>query len=68
KRITDMNHLIASSAEEQNAVADEINRNVTVISDIANETADGSNHVASASEQLAHLATELQAQVTQFKL
>ena len=68
KRITDMNHLIASASEEQIAVSEEINRNVNVINDIAGETASGSKHVASASEQLAHLASELQAQVTQFKL
>ena len=65
--INDMNALIASAAEEQSSVAEEMNRNITAISQLAQQTADGSNQTALASEELARLASELQQLVGQFK-
>jgi len=66
-RINDMNTQIASAAEEQSAVAEEINRNVVTISQVADETAQGAGQTAGASQELASLATDLQQMVSQFK-
>lgn len=66
--INDMNAQIASAAEEQGAVAEEINRNVNNISMVAEQNTETSAQTSRASEELAHLATELQALVAQFKL
>jgi methyl-accepting chemotaxis protein len=65
--INDMNALIASAAEEQSSVAEEMNRNITSISSLSSQTADGSNQTALASEELARLAGDLQQLVAQFK-
>ncbi len=66
--ITDMNHQIASAAEEQAAVAEEINRNITNISRVADQTSDGAQQTARSSEELARLAASLRAQLDQFKV
>ncbi len=66
-RINDMNTQIASAAEEQSAVAEEINHNVVTISQVGDESAQGAEQTARASEDLANLATELQQMVAQFK-
>ena len=67
-RIHDMNTQIASAAEEQSAVAEEINHNVVTISQVGDESAQGVERTARASEDLANLATELQQMVAQFKV
>lgn len=66
--ISNMNIQIASAAEEQNAVAEDINRNITNISSIANRTASHAQKNDAASNQLSDLATELQSLVGQFKI
>ena len=66
--IKSMNMQIASAAEEQSATAEEINRNIVNISEVAQETAGGSQQTASASDELARLAADLQAQVSKFKV
>ncbi|WP_200172497.1 methyl-accepting chemotaxis protein [Ectothiorhodospira shaposhnikovii] len=66
--INDMNAQIASAAEEQSAVADEVNRNVVNISDGVEHAATGSSQIAAASDELARLAAELQERVGQFKV
>jgi len=67
-QISDMNALIATAAEEQTAVAEEINRNVTSISASTQQTAGGAQQTATASEELARLAAQLQEVVGQFKV
>ncbi len=67
-RINDMNTQIASAAEEQRAVAEEINRNVHTISEIGAQTSAGTNQTAAASEELANLAAHLNATLGQFKI
>ncbi|TNF32671.1 MAG: methyl-accepting chemotaxis protein [Gammaproteobacteria bacterium] len=57
--INDMNTLIASAAEEQNAVAEEINRNIVNISQVAETTAESAVQTANASEELRNVAEEL---------
>ena len=66
--INDMNTQVATAAEEQSAVAEEINRNITTISDIADNTSSGATQTAQSSEELVRLAAELQRLVSQFKL
>ena len=66
--INDVNTQVASAAEEQSAVAEEMNRNVTSISDAAEDNAQGARQTTDASEQLARLATELQDLVGHFRV
>ncbi|WP_416308595.1 methyl-accepting chemotaxis protein [Neptunicella sp. SCSIO 80796] len=66
--ISERNFQIASAAEEQNSVAEEINRNVVNINDIAQESTVAASQTLETSESLAKLATELQTIVSQFKL
>jgi len=66
--INDMNMQIASAAEEQSAVAEEINRNIVNIGVVADETADGSEKTARSSENLAQLGNQLQSIVGMFKV
>ncbi len=66
-RINDMNTQIASAAEEQGAVAEEINKNVLTINQVGDESAQGAEQTARASEDLASLASELQQMMVKFK-
>ncbi|AGZ38009.1 chemotaxis protein (plasmid) [Pseudomonas putida S12] len=66
--INDMNAMIASAAEEQSSVAEEINRNVTSVSQIAEETSEASRQNVATSKQLSALATQLQRLVHMFRL
>ena len=66
--ISDMSTQIATAAEEQSTVADEINRNITSINDLGAQTAAGANETTASSEELARLATDLQALIAQFKV
>jgi methyl-accepting chemotaxis protein len=63
-----MNTEIALTAAQQSSVAEEINRNITNINNIAQETAEGAGQTATASEELAGLAMRLQGLVGQFKV
>ncbi|TBV00112.1 methyl-accepting chemotaxis protein [Stutzerimonas kirkiae] len=66
--INDMNAMIASAAEEQSAVAEEINRNVTNVSQIAEETSEASRQNVQTSNELSQLAGNLQRLVKMFRL
>lgn len=66
--INDMSTHIASSAEEQSAVTNEMHENITTISSLAEQNAQGANESLAASQQLARLAEQLQQMVAQFKL
>lgn len=65
-KIRDMSAQIASAAEEQSAVSEEINRNIVRISDLANETAESTVQTSTASQDLARMAEELNGIVAQF--
>ena len=66
--INDMNTQIASAAEEQSAVAEEINRNVVNIKDMAEMISDGSQQTAKSSNDLESLAGQLQSVVSRFRI
>ena len=66
-KINDMNVQIASAAEEQSAVSEEINQNVTVINDIAEQSTKAASQTAQSSNELAQLALNLQTSAAQFK-
>ena len=66
--ISDTTAQIASAAEEQRAVTDEVNRNVVNISDVATQTADGAAQTAKASEELSQLAAMQQNLVGRFRV
>ncbi|BDM62915.1 methyl-accepting chemotaxis protein [Shewanella sp. NFH-SH190041] len=66
--ITDMNNQIASATEEQNVVADELNRNITTIQTVADENAQGARHTASTCHDLNRLASELLETTRRFDL
>lgn len=66
--INGMNLQIAAAAEEQSAVAEEINRNIVNISVAAEGTSRGAASTHGQSETLVELAAELRRLVSQFKL
>jgi methyl-accepting chemotaxis protein len=68
EHISLMNAQIASAAEEQSSVAEEINRNIVNVSNISNETADGANQTAESSEALRSVANQLHNLVGEFKV
>ena len=63
-----MNTQVAGSAEQQSNVAEEINRNIVAINRVTNETAEGAQLTAAASDELADLAGQLRSVVGQFKI
>ena len=67
EHINDMNTQIASAAEEQSFVAEEVNKNVVKISQIAGTSEANSAQTQNASEELSRLAVNLQGLVSQFK-
>jgi methyl-accepting chemotaxis protein len=66
--INDMNAQIASAAEQQNVVAEEVNQRITDISQIADDTAQTAVQSANRSDEMARLAGELQSLVSHFRV
>lgn len=66
--ISDMNTQIATAAEEQTAVSDEISRNIENIQEMSHQTSAGSEQIAEASEKLANLSHQLDQLIGQFKV
>ncbi|MFJ4064631.1 methyl-accepting chemotaxis protein [Pseudomonas sp. NPDC089996] len=66
--ITDMNLQIASAAEEQSAVAEEINSNVATIRDVTESLSGQANESARVSQSLNSLANQQQALMDQFRV
>lgn len=66
--ISDRNLQIATAAEEQSAVAEDINRNIVEINDVAIQVSAGAEQTATTSLELARLAEQQQQLVGRFKV
>ena len=58
---------IASAAEEQSSVSQEMHQNVSSISEMADKTSQGASENLAASQELARLAEHMQTLVGRFK-
>ncbi|MGY3858741.1 methyl-accepting chemotaxis protein [Aeromonas intestinalis] len=67
-QIADMAIQIASACGEQDAVSDELGRNVERINDSSNEVASGADHTARACLELSQLAAGLRQTIGRFRL
>ncbi|MCQ4270071.1 methyl-accepting chemotaxis protein [Pseudomonas kuykendallii] len=66
--IQQMNLQIATAADQQSQVAEQISRNVHNVSSIADQSASATDETAASSIQLARLGSDLQSQVARFRL
>ena len=66
--ISDMNAQIASAADAQSVVTEELSRNVVNITQVASETADGAQRSGEAGRELSELAESLKSQMGKFHL
>ena len=66
--IDQMNTQIATAAEEQSSVAEEVNRNVININQSSEQTAENTRYLSTASDELNELAQRLNELVSKFKL
>ncbi|MGO2090100.1 MAG: methyl-accepting chemotaxis protein [Oceanisphaera sp.] len=66
--IHDMNTQVAAAVEEQSHVAEDVNRSINTISDIAEQSELSVGQTAQASQELSVLATQLQSLVGRFKI
>ncbi|MGF1786507.1 methyl-accepting chemotaxis protein [Photobacterium swingsii] len=67
-QISDMNTQVATAAEQQSQVTQDINRNVTNMSEIINQNVAGISQSAQASAELSQLAEQQKQQLSFFKL
>jgi methyl-accepting chemotaxis protein len=68
EKIHDLSVEIAGAAEEQSSVAEEINRSVVGINEVAEQSAAGARQTSAASDDLAQLAEQLKAMMEKFKV
>jgi methyl-accepting chemotaxis protein len=67
-QISDMNIQIAAAVEEQTAVTEEVSRNITVISQVANDLADSASKASQTSGEMAKESRQLNTLVDRFKV
>ena len=68
EEIRQYNSQIATAAEQQTSVAEDINQNVTLIRDVGDQSAASTEQVSAASEELARLAEGLSTQIARFRV
>ncbi len=66
--ILDMNTQIATAAEEQQAVSEEIGRNISTIQSMSEEAAESARRTAESGNELSELADRMRQQVGQFRV
>ena len=66
--IVDQNQQIAAAAEEQTAVAHDIDRNIVAINEAGQRTAEGAGHTEQASRELTQLVGRLQQLIGAFRV
>ncbi|MEZ8141790.1 chemotaxis protein [Enterovibrio norvegicus FF-162] len=67
-QITDMNTLVATAAEQQSAVTQDINRNITNVSTLITQNVTGISQSAQASHELSQLAENQKQELAFFRL
>jgi methyl-accepting chemotaxis protein len=67
-KMDEMSASIASAANEQSTVAEDINRGITNISHVADRTAEGAGETTSAAAEMATLTAQLQEAAAKFKV
>ena len=68
RNISEMSSQIATAAEEQRAVSEEIHRNIVHINEMSEQTATGTRETVEASQNLAQMASELQRMAAHFRV
>lgn len=66
--INQMNVQVATAAEQQRVTTGDMNRSITRIRDVAEQTASSAEQTTSASDELARFAMQLQSLVGRFKV
>jgi methyl-accepting chemotaxis protein len=66
--INDMNAQIATAAEEQTAVAEEVNRSIAHISEVSRRTANGAMQTTNSTKSLTVLAQKMESTVRRFRV
>nr|WP_313027145.1 methyl-accepting chemotaxis protein [Pseudomonas lopnurensis] len=66
--IVDQNQQIAAAAEQQTAVAHDIDRNIVAINEAGQRTAEGAGHTEQASRELTQLVGRLQTLIAAFRV
>ena len=66
--INEMNAMIASAAEEQTSVAEEMNKSIINISQLSHDTSGATDQSTAASHELSKLSSQLDTLVNQFKI
>lgn len=66
-KIDEISNQISTSANEQVAITEEMNKNIAQINDMAGENAEGAAQTSQASKELAEMASALQEVILQFK-
>ena len=67
-QINEMNAHIAEASRQQGEVVEEVNKNITNITQVAEDSANGAEQLSTASREMASLAVNLESQISQFKI
>lgn len=67
-RIVEMNIKIATAAEEQSSVSEDINQNILSIHMLANEASEGAQMSANKGQELAQVAESIQSMISRFRV
>jgi methyl-accepting chemotaxis protein len=67
-QINEMNAHIAEASRQQGEVVEEINKNIVNITQVADDSANGADQLSTASQEMAHLAVNLESQISHFKI